>query len=908
MFGLTSVGGSVTVSAGVSDILPVTFASSAFGGGCAQLNITNNIVVASGQYNIRGVSISHLNAVGGSVQVSSSQGAVAYVTLLSENAVGLIVAGDVHVYIPNSGGSNTISNVMLSPVSSVGGSVVIDASQGTIANTTLTGGSNQLRIRGSVQLLTESSNGQIYIFSATNVAAITNGVAINCVSNSIRYVSINGTTANPLTTGPIALSGSNAQYYGINNVVFGSLALVNGSVSLQGQGTPVRSTVFNAADAFGNSPVLTITGDVSIGASGQQTGNVGPIVFNNIGLIGGSVSYFTTPSSAVSSNPKIISFAGAASYLAIVGSLTMATQGNPSQQVTFANLTSIGSVGTSTKLDGYVPYNGLTSIPLQIDGYVYPVLPIGQHYVSTDATDWYCTNHCQGRGVTNITDGKCSATCMCFPGNSGPLCNVSTVCASDCNSCCGQWSAWAFVQSGQTAQNRTRTCPTSLTSCATVQTAGSVVCNASQYQSGGATLTSFATCMSLTSCNASQYQTAAPVANGQGVYVSNRQCAALTVCTPSQYQSVAATVSTDRACAHLTNCTPNQYQSVAPTASTDRSCSDISPECAPYIQYQSAPATLTSNRVCTNTTACAYNAFLVQQPTSTTDRVCLTDYCYSESACLHGGTCINLASSAFCICPTLWTGSQCETAVPDPCSKSPCVHGDCHAISGTSYACACSDGWQGQNCTSKITDSSVIKCDSDPCNSGICYTSAGDGLACLCPPNVFGAFCGSSPCDGMTCENGGECVALSAKQSFCVCNGTYFGSACQYDSDACATMPCQNDATCSTVAGGIFACQCAPGYYSYDCSLASTNACDFAPCGDHGTCSVVGNANYECTCDVGWTGTDCSTVVAITPLGSKSSGGNIGAIAGGAGGGGALLLLLILLVVFLRRRLYIIIS
>ena len=81
-----------------------------------------------------------------------------------------------------------------------------------------------------------------------------------------------------------------------------------------------------------------------------------------------------------------------------------------------------------------------------------------------------------------------------------------------------------------------------------------------------------------------------------------------------------------------------------------------------------------------------------------------------------------------CVCPTGYTGRNCQTVI-NSCQNTPCQNdGICSPI-GTVYICTCLPGYTGRNC-----ELTVSLCASNPCsNGGMCnQVNPTTGYTCTC--------------------------------------------------------------------------------------------------------------------------------------------------------------------------------
>ncbi len=91
---------------------------------------------------------------------------------------------------------------------------------------------------------------------------------------------------------------------------------------LSGSIARAHTVYLNAPAASGSVPLLNIGGNVTIGSQTISRANPGPITFNNVQRIAGTVQVYLydTPGS-----PSTISFAGAASTSMVIGKKVVCT-------------------------------------------------------------------------------------------------------------------------------------------------------------------------------------------------------------------------------------------------------------------------------------------------------------------------------------------------------------------------------------------------------------------------------------------------------------------------------------------------------------------------------------------------------------------------------------------------------
>ena len=118
------------------------------------------------------------------------------------------------------------------------------------------------------------------------------------------------------------------------------------------------------------------------------------------------------------------------------------------------------------------------------------------------------------------------------------------------------------------------------------------------------------------------------------------------------------------------------------------------------------------------------------------------------------------------------------------CHRLGCLHGRC-----TSYVnirdkhfCSCQQGWTGRRCDQLRTKDpcAQLKCDTT-CSKCVVHDNH---AVCLCTLGRIGHNCRVpyDVCNGVRCQNGGQCVSLNENtlQRTCLCRGGYFGDVCQF--------------------------------------------------------------------------------------------------------------------------------
>ena len=256
---------------------------------------------------------------------------------------------------------------------------------------------------------------------------------------------------------------------------------------------------------------------------------------------------------------------------------------------------------------------------------------------------------------------------------------------------------------------------------------------------------------------------------------------------------------------------------------------------------------------------------------------CGTDACDSRQDQATGWTTYmqeSLEEESTCTCPQYFTGQNCETSLPTPCTNNPCQNSGVCNLDGSGYTCDCPTGYDGVVCQFD-TDA----CDPDLCQNGATCTSVipqGSNVAthtCDCPTGSTGTNCEEdiNECDPDPCQNGATCKDSTTDNSvqlgnyLCNCLTGFIGTNCDIDIDACDPNLCENGGVCNSqivVGGSEYTCDCPTGYTGTNCEQ-DVNECDPDPCQNGATCSDsitdggVELGNYSCDCLDGFSGANC---------------------------------------------------
>ena len=153
-----------------------------------------------------------------------------------------------------------------------------------------------------------------------------------------------------------------------------------------------------------------------------------------------------------------------------------------------------------------------------------------------------------------------------------------------------------------------------------------------------------------------------------------------------------------------------------------------------------------------------------------------------------------------------------------------------------SFEVRCGDDFYGRDCLTNCPDF---------------QSCAGCGL-----PGYTGEYCqyDIDYCEGVTCNNSGECVD-EIDGFVCNCDSGFTGDLCQSNIDDCIDINC-NDGECVDGVDG-FTCDCNAGFTGEFC-LTNIDDCEGVDC-NNGEC-VDGIGTFRCVCDAGFMGERCEEV------------------------------------------------
>lgn len=247
--------------------------------------------------------------------------------------------------------------------------------------------------------------------------------------------------------------------------------------------------------------------------------------------------------------------------------------------------------------------------------------------------------------------------------------------------------------------------------------------------------------------------------------------------------------------------------------------------------------------------------------------------------CMNGGTCLNLATGHYCLCPSNWEGANCDVDVNE-CrnfvgTDLGCQNGATCINRPGSYECFCRPGWFGLHCTRKAKDCSGG--DFEMCGHGTCVpVTTGEGIKCICnqgwTTNGTGVTCLTdvNECDasqGARCSVNPrvDCINLPGSFRCGQCPPGYEGDGyvCS-DIDECLTIPnggCSTSpmVTCHNTIGSRMCGSCPPGYQGDGITCSWRGSCSINRGGCHPSAQCIDNPALggqiaQCICPAGMEG------------------------------------------------------
>lgn len=229
----------------------------------------------------------------------------------------------------------------------------------------------------------------------------------------------------------------------------------------------------------------------------------------------------------------------------------------------------------------------------------------------------------------------------------------------------------------------------------------------------------------------------------------------------------------------------------------------------------------------------------------------------SHDPCNNGALCMNINSDYICMCPTGYTGKNCDSLI-DPCISNKCSEnskcvGSEFDENAKNYSCKCNDNYYGEFCQFKY---SPCKLAENPCNQlnghGICKDAATESdstkYTCECLNLFTGIECEerlqvNCAINCQEFDKNARCEQIN-NETICLCSTGFKGDRCETNINDCEGLPCQNNGTCID---GIneFTCLCDEFHEGQYCELAKV--CNQKKCNEMGT-QYCDDILSECIC------------------------------------------------------------
>jgi hypothetical protein len=828
------------------------------------LNVYTNVNYYNGI--ISNISISNIAFLNGSVLLSPVSSAIGSVSLSAASSQNFSISGWCNV-----SATSAVGAVILNRLVGIKSVNVISSGTAVVGLVSVSGPSQSAHMpTASLSLLT-TTTGSILNVHLSNILTW-GAINVTNTQGTVQNVVINGTNRNPLTIGPINFASATSTVS--PTFVLGAVANITGYINITGSGlhNGPNTVIINAPVGVGVAPPLMIHGDVIIGSPLVPTlANPGPILFDQLVSIKGK----TTVTLSNTKGYGNITFQGYVSYFTMAAKFTLIQQSaTQSQSVLLSNLTQLLGTNETQSFINY--FDAYKTSP--VNAYTGSLIVNNRSLPSIDSiaftsqsslsfpNDLNCINACKGRGMIPVGGSSCGAVCDCFGGWQGSDCTIPNPCTINktCDCACSQWSSWAVVAEGQSGQARTRECsrmPPSGLYCDISGILGSVVCIAGQYEATPGTNVTFRSCLWISNCSATtQYESKAFTGT------SDRVCTNLRNCTDLEYESTAPTRTSNRVCSLLSLCNLTYQYSMPLSGTSDRVCATIR-NCTSS-EFQTAAPTPTSNRGCLSIRAC--NPLLEYQtaaPTATSDRICTnltvcdysTQYQSVEPTTTTNRACAPLAPACN------FTAQQYQAVAPTNTNNRVC-----RSISiclPSQYEKAAPTPTSDRDCLA-ITDCLGDQFEtvgptltSDRlCNK---TTICGTGQVIFQQPTTTSdRICAPDFCAATPCLNGGLCFNEMLAPT-CVCASGFNGTYCEIKIvNPCDPSPCKSGGTCYAQSSS-FACLCPSGFTGSTCQtvVTSISPCATFTCKNGGACYSPTSTSAACACATGFTGTNCESVV-----------------------------------------------